>query len=133
MEELIRTSNSQLIDQDNLASVDKFFSPSYIAHAGDKIYKGHDFIVRFAKQIRSALPDISLLKVAFFVNAGNTIAWQRTLSGTHKEDMMGIPASGKKIVWNEMVISRFENNKIAEEWIVSELAGQLLLKQPKIK
>jgi len=132
-EELIKTSNSQLIDQGNLNAVDIFFSPNYIAHAEDKIYKGHDFIMRFAKQIRTALPDISVMKVEFFVNAGNTLAWQRTLSGTHKEDMMGIPASGKKIIWNEMVISRFESDKIAEEWVVSELAGQLLLKQPKIK
>ena len=44
--------------------------------------------------------------------------------------MMGIPPSKKKIKWNEMVVSRFEGDKIAEEWVVSELAGQLLLKQP---
>jgi len=47
--------------------------------------------------------------------------------------MMGIPASEKKIKWKEMVVSRFEGDKIAEEWVVSELAGQLLLKQPKKK
>jgi hypothetical protein len=32
-----------------------------------------------------------------------------------------------------MVVSRFEGDKIAEEWIVSELMGQLLLKQAKNK
>jgi hypothetical protein len=132
-EELIRISNNQLIEQGKLAAIDNFFSSSYIAHAENKFYKGHDFLNRFTKQIRTALPDISVLKVDFFISSGNTLAWQRTLSGTHKEDMMGIPASGKKITWNEMVISRFESDKIAEEWVVSELAGQLLLKQPKIK
>lgn len=132
-EELINNANNQLIDQGNLDAVDEFFSANYIAHADNKIYKGHDFIKRFAKQIRIALPDISVLKVEFFVNTGNTLAWKRTLSGSHKADMMGIPASGKTIIWNEIVISRFEGEKIAEEWVVSELAGQLLLKQPKIK
>ncbi len=39
----------------------------------------------------------------------------------------------KKLKWNEMVVSRFEGDKIAEEWVVSELAGQLLLKLPKTK
>ena len=73
------------------------------------------------------------MKVEFLINAGNTIAWQRTLHGTHKANMMGIPSSEKKIIWNEMVVSRFEGDKIAEEWVVSELAGQLLLKLPKIK
>jgi predicted ester cyclase len=132
-EQLVRISNSQLIDQGNLDAADNFFSGNYIAHAEDKIYKGHEFIKRFTKQIRTALPDISVRKVEFFVNAENILAWQRTLSGTHKKDMMGIPASEKKIIWNEMVISRFEGDKIAEEWVVSELAGQLLLKQPAIK
>ena len=47
--------------------------------------------------------------------------------------MMGIPPSNKTVKWNEMVVSRFEGDKIAEEWIVSELMGQLLLKQPQTK
>ena len=132
-EEQIKNSNYQLIEQGNLDAVDKFFSAEYVAHAGDKDYKGHDFIKRFDKQIRTALPDISVMKVEFLVNAGNTIAWQRTLHGTHKSNMMGIPPSEKKIIWNEMVVSRFEGDKITEEWVVSELAGQLLLKLPKIK
>jgi predicted ester cyclase len=132
-EEQIKNSNYQLIEKGDLHAVEKFFTPNYVAHAGDKDYKGHDFIKRFDKQIRTALPDISLMKVEILVNAGNTIAWQRTLNGTHKANLMGIPPSEKKIIWNEMVVSRFEDDKIAEEWVVSELAGQLLLKQPKLK
>jgi len=132
-EELIKNSNFQLIEQGDLHAVEKFFTANYVAHAGDKEYKGHDFIKSWDKQIRTALPDISLMKIEFLVNAGNTIAWQRTLRGTHKANMMGIPSSEKKITWNEMVVSRFDGDKIAEEWVVSELAGQLLLKQPKIK
>jgi len=132
-EELIKNANDQLIGQGNLDVVEKFFTSDYIAHAEDKDYKGHEFIRRFARQIRSAVPDLSVSKVEFFVKAGNTIAWQRTLHGTHKANMMGIPPSEKKIEWNEMVISRFEDDKIAEEWVVSELAGQLLLKQPTTK
>lgn len=133
IEEQINNSNYQLIDQGNMDAVEKFFSIDYVAHAEDKDYKGHDFVKRFTKKIRAALPDISLMKVEILVSAGNTIAWKRTLQGTHKSDMMGIPPSAKKIIWNDMVVSRFDGGKIAEEWVVSELAGQLLLKQPKVK
>jgi predicted ester cyclase len=132
-EEQIKKSNDLLIDQGNLDAVEKFFTADYVAHAEDKDYYGHDFIKRFARQIRSAIPDISLLKVEFLVSTDNTITWQRTLHGTHKADMMGIPPSGKKVAWNEMVVSRFDGSKIAEEWVVSELAGQLLLKQPRTR
>ncbi len=44
--------------------------------------------------------------------------------------MMGIPPSAQKVEWRDIVVSRFENEKIAEEWTVSELAGELLLKVP---
>jgi hypothetical protein len=30
-----------------------------------------------------------------------------------------------------MVVSRFDSEKIAEEWIVSEIVGELLSKTPK--
>jgi predicted ester cyclase len=42
--------------------------------------------------------------------------------------MMGIPPSGKKVKWIEMVVTRFKDKKIAEKWVVSELAGELALK-----
>ncbi|MFT7489878.1 MAG: putative ester cyclase [Candidatus Promineifilaceae bacterium] len=42
--------------------------------------------------------------------------------------MQGIPASGKKVTWRDMVVTRFSDDKIGEEWVVSELMGELLLK-----
>lgn len=132
-EEQLRNINDQLIEQGKLDIVEKFFIGDYVAHADGRDYKGHEFIRRFINQLRSALPDITVLNIEAFADAGDTIAWQRTFQGTHKRDMMGIPPSNRKIKWNEMVISRFEDNKIAEEWVVSELAGQLLLKQSKPK
>ncbi len=128
----IRNANAQVVAQGNLDVVEEFFTADYLAHSDDKDYKGHDFIKRYARQIRKALPDLSVKNVEFLVHDGNTIAWQRTLQGTHKANLMGIPASDKKVVWKEMVVSRFEEDKIAEEWVVSQLAGKLLLKQPKI-
>ncbi len=131
--EQIKYAAEQLIGQGNLNIIDTIFTTNYIAHAEDKDYKGHEFIKRFSKQLRSAIPDTSVLNIEILVEEGNTITWQRTLHGTHKANMMGIPQTGKKIKWNEMVVSRFEGDKIAEEWIVSELAGQLLLRQQETK
>ena len=39
--------------------------------------------------------------------------------------MMGIPASGQKVEWSDMLVTRFDGGKIVEEWAVSDLAGQL--------
>lgn len=129
-EQHIRFANDELIGQGNLSVINEIFTADYVAHAGDKEYCGYDFIRGFALQIRSAIPDLRVVRIKCFLETADTLTWQRTLSGTHKENMMGIPPSHKKVTWNEMLVSRFIDNKIAEEWVVSELAGELLLKQP---
>lgn len=129
-EEIIKCANDVLITTGNLSIIDEIFTAEYIAHTGDKTYKGHKFIKRYINQLRAAIPDIKVVKVEFLIQESNTIVWQRTLRGTHKADMMGISPTEQKIKWRDMVISRFDGEKIAEEWTVSELAGELLSKSP---
>jgi len=128
---IIKYAVEQLIGKGNIDILDETFDANYIAHAENKEHKGKEFIKRFSKLLQTSIPDISVLKVEILAEENNTISWQRTLQGTHKENMMGIRASNNKIKWNEMIVSRFEKDKIVEEWIVSELMGQLLLKQSK--
>ncbi|MCP4346975.1 MAG: ester cyclase [Desulfobacterales bacterium] len=129
-EEQIKFGNDELIEKGNLNVIDEVFATDYVAHSGGKDYQGHEFIKRWTGQLRSAIPDIRVVKIEFHVQAGDTIAWQRTLSGTHEANMMGARPSGQKVKWRDIVISRFDGNKIAEEWTVSELAGELLSKPP---
>jgi predicted ester cyclase len=130
--ETIEFGLEQLV-KGNLDIIDEIFSTNYLAHAGDKEYIGHAFLKKFTRQLRSAIPDIHIVKIEFLAKAGDTITWQRTFSGTHMANMRGIPPSGKKVKWIEMIVTRFQDKKIAEEWVVSELAGELALKQPANK
>lgn len=129
-EKRIRFANDEILEMGNLDIVKEVFAPDYIVHAGGKDYKGFKIIREFIGQLRSAIPDLRVVEIQFLTQAGENITWQRTLSGTHKEDMMGISPTHKKVKWREMVVTRFDNEMIAEEWTVSELAGQLLLKFP---
>ncbi len=127
LEELISSANDEIIARGNLSAVDEYFSSDYAAHGGGKDYKGHAFIRRFIGQLRSAISDIKIVKIKFMLQDGDTIVWQRRLSGIHTGSMMGIPPTNKKVRWIDMFVTRFEGSKIAEEWMVSELAGELLL------
>jgi len=128
--EQIKLANDELFGKGNLDIIDEIFATNYIVHAGNKDYKGHEFIKKFTRQLRLAIPDIRVDKVSLLSQADNTITWLRTLSGKHEENMMGIPPSGTKIQWRDMVVTNFEDGKITEEWTVSELVGQLLLNSP---
>ena len=128
-EERVRFANDEILGKGNVGAVDEIFATDYVVHAGGKDHKGLEFIRRFVNLLRSAIPDLRVVEVEVLIQAGDTIVWQRTFSGTHEADMMGIPPSGQKVEWREIFVTRFDGEKIAEEWTVSELAGELCLKQ----
>jgi len=119
----------QLIEQGNLNIVETAFSTDYIAHSGEKTHHGHKFIRQFIKQLRTAIPDIKIVNIEILHQTENILTWQRKLSGIHKANLKGIPASNKKVKWYEIVVSRFDKDKIVEEWVATDLAFQLMLKQ----
>ncbi|TMU56069.1 ester cyclase [Flagellimonas algicola] len=130
-EKLVKFGVENIVCKGETERIVTVFSLDYIAHAGDKTYKGHDFLHRWTKQMLASIDNIKAIKIQILAKDENTLTWQRTLTGVHKKALRGIPASNQKATWTEMVVSRFENGKIAEEWLVSELAAALLLKQPK--
>ena len=130
-EQRIRFANDEILGKGNLAVVDKVFAADYVLHAAGKDHKGLGFVRRFVAQLRSAIPDLRVVEIAILTQSGDTIVWQRTLIGTHEAELKGIPPSRQKVEWRDMVVTRFDGEKIAEDWGVSELAGQLLSKFPK--
>ena len=127
-EERVRFANDEILGKGNLDIVDEIFATDYVVHAGGKDHKGPEFVRRFAKLLRSAIPDLRVVEVTVLIEAGDTIAWQRTFSGTHEAEMGGIPPTRQKVKWRDIVVTRFDGEKIAEDWTVSELAGVLALK-----
>ncbi len=78
------------------------------------------------RMVHTAFPD---LKLGFddTVAEGDRVAVRWTLSGTHKGDMMGIPATGKAVRWTGMTMYRIVDGKVVEE--VGEEDGLGLLRQ----
>ncbi len=126
-EDIIKRANTSLIEQCDVGLINELFSADYVAHARGKEYSGQSFVKRFIEQLHLSIPDLQIQKLEFLTHNDNIIVWQRVLKGTHKLPMHGIPASGKSIIWTDMVVTRFIDNRISEEWVASELAGELLL------
>lgn len=130
-QEFIKSALKQLTEEGKHEAIATYFSANYVAHANNKKYEGHNFLTRWNKQFQAAFQNPKVVKLKFLSRENQLITWQRALSATHIKSLRGIPASHKKVIWNEMVVSRFEDGKIAEEWLVSELAGELMLKLPR--
>ena len=123
----IEAANSELIVNGDLGAIGEFFSPDYVAHLTDQdITGGHDLVRRIVSAYRRAFRDVHI-EVEILVKAKDRVAWQRTLRATHKGNFKGFPATGRAIVWRDMVTSRFHDGLIAEDWVITDLAERLLL------
>jgi predicted ester cyclase len=130
-ESLIKAANDSLITKGEIDLVDQFFTAEYVAHEEGHDHRGHEYIKQYLQSLRKAITDVKVDDVEILSNAGDRITWRRKASGIHDHDLAGIPATGKPVHWEDMIVSRIDGGKIAEEWGVSDLVGRLLMHLPK--
>ncbi|MEY3209619.1 MAG: hypothetical protein RIT28_100 [Pseudomonadota bacterium] len=124
---LLRAANDALFVNGDLDAIPTYFLAEYVVQlAAGRTLRGHDGVRAALTLTRRAFSALSV-EVEVLVEAQDRVAWQRTLRGTQTGAYHGFPASGREIVWREQVVSRIVEGKIAEEWLVSELAERLLL------
>jgi predicted ester cyclase len=82
--------------------------------------KGPDGFKQFATMFRNAFPDLHIT-VEDMIAEGDKVATRETLRGTHKGDLMGIAATGKKVTFSGTVIIRFAGGKEVEAFGVTDM------------
>lgn len=123
----IETANVELMTRGNLDAIPTFFSPDYVAHLTDRdMTGGHQAIRRVLRMYQRAFTDIRV-DVEILVRAQDRVAWQRTLRAVHRAGFKGFPGTARRIVWRDMVTTRFQDGLIVEDWIITDLAERLLL------
>lgn len=65
--------------------------------------------------LRLAFPDLTAT-IEDLIAEDDKVAARVTLRGTHEGDFPGIPATGRKIAYDALDISRIVNGKIVEHW-----------------
>ena len=123
---ILEAANTALLVEGNLEAVGEFFASSYVAHLTDENLRGGPAAIRsFVSSLRRAFSDLRV-EVEILVEAGDRVAWQRTVRAHHSGSYKGFPATDRPVVWRDMVTSRFEGGLIAEDWSISDLAERLL-------
>ena len=115
----------QAINGGNLQVVDELAHPSYVYRNPTDELRGAEAIKGLFAAYRAAFPDFHV-GVDDRVVAGDRMAQAFTITGTHEGEFMGIPPTQRRIRVHGIVMSRFEDGKIVEEW---EVIDQLALLQ----
>ncbi len=122
----ILAANEELLNKGNAGAVADFFTPSYVVHVAEQDMRGHKMVKGFVNELGESFADLRV-EVDVLISEGDRVAWQCTIRATHQAAFKGFPASGRTIVWRDMIVTRSEDGKIAEEWAVSDLAERLLI------
>jgi ubiquinone/menaquinone biosynthesis C-methylase UbiE/predicted ester cyclase len=102
----------------NLDGIAAVYHPDFVDHVNRLTYRGHDGARRSVALYLALFPDLRL-DVDEQVSEGDRVASRWTLHGTHR---------GRQVELRGIVISRFEDDRIIEDWAASdtmELVRQL--------
>ena len=122
-EAVMRRFIDDVVNDGNFSILGDLVHPDYIHRAPGQELRGPEELKGLFAAYRTAFPDLHVA-IDDLVAAGARVVIAFTLTGTHAGALMGIDATGKKVTTNGMVLSRFEDGKIIEEW---EILDQLSL------
>jgi steroid delta-isomerase-like uncharacterized protein len=81
---------------------------------------GRENFAGLISAIVSALPDLRNVEQDI-VAERDIVSVRAVVEGTHKGDLLGIPASDRHVRWDAVDVYRVADGKIAEEWAADDL------------
>ncbi len=113
------------VNSGNLNELNTVFAPNVVDRdpASDQ-EPGPEGFIHFFTGFRAAFPDLNI-SVEQLVADEDNVAIAYTVTGTHQDDFLGIPATGRQIKARGLQIARFENGQIVERWGSSDQLGIL--------
>ncbi len=78
-------------------------------------HRGRAAIVDYYRAYLGGFPDLRG-EVELIVAEGDLVAHRARVSGTHKGEFMGAPATGQQVDIHGMIMSRMVDGMIIEEW-----------------
>jgi steroid delta-isomerase-like uncharacterized protein len=123
---IVRTLYEEVWNKRRLELLDEIIAPSHALHdpnltgsaVGPEAYKRQ--IARFI----AAMPDLHFT-LEDFVGEKEKLAVAWTISGTHKGEFMGIPATNKKVAIDGITIHHLVNEKIMDSYVSWDAWGMM--------
>jgi len=122
---LDRRGFEEVWNKGNLAVIDELNDENVVTHnpPGPPM-QGTEAFKQFVQMYRSAFPDAQMT-IEDQIAEGDKVVTRWTARGTHKGELMGIPATGKQVTVTGITFSRWANGKAVESWSNFDTLGML--------
>ena len=95
-----------------------------------RMVAGRGGLVGYIKHMQAIFPDY-YNTIETIVVEDDRIAVQLTYSGTHRGEIFGIAPTGRRVRYSGVGIFQVASDKIAEGWVLGDLANLLLQLRPQ--
>lgn len=117
----------EFLNGGKVESLKELLAENYVHHAPEgEVSHGHEGLIQFLGELKKGFPDLKV-EPQTLIGEGDMTSVRYIMTGTHTGEFSGIPATGNEVKFSGMVLSRFANGKIAEEWELYDAA--LFMKQ----
>ncbi len=111
---------TEVVNKGNYELMDQLCAPDFIEHEELPVVEQNlAGVKQFFRMYRAAFPDLKFEIEQMFAKDDKVVTYI-TITGTHKGEFMGNPASGKKISLKGIDIVRFVDGKATEHWGVTD-------------
>lgn len=122
---IARRAVEEVWNKHNLAAIDENYAPDIVSHSYPaSLPKGAEGIRVYASIFQSAFPDMTMA-VEQQIAEGDKVVTRWIAQGTHKSELMGIPATGKQVTVTGTVIYRIAGGMIVESWEEFDQMGMM--------
>jgi steroid delta-isomerase-like uncharacterized protein len=105
----------------DFSASEELFDAQFVRHDLDPAQgQGRKQNEEFIRRMRSAFPDLRFT-IDDMIAKDDKVVTRYHFDGTHLGDALGFPATAKKVSYTGVLIQRFENGKIAEQWTEANL------------
>jgi steroid delta-isomerase-like uncharacterized protein len=114
----------EVMNQGKLETIDEIMSPNFaffIPTLPDAV-RGPDGMKRFVSGLHASFPDINF-RVEYQVADGNRIATRYSMTGTHRAEFLGIPASNNAATDVGTTLFHFLDGRILRIWVAEDSLG----------
>ncbi|MBN1148253.1 MAG: ester cyclase [Anaerolineales bacterium] len=119
----VRRFIEEFWNQGEMEVADEIFHPQATSPSEPQLPPGPAGFKAVASMVRGAMPDYHIDEIKELLADGDqALAWF-IQSGTQTGELMGIPPSGKKAAWGEILILRFAGGKVVESWHNVDMLG----------
>ena len=122
----IRRFVEEGLNKRNAALIDEVYSAEYIGHDPERPAprRVEDLKQGMVGLLGKVFPDAQY-SIEGLVAEGDMVVWHWTFRATHQGELMGIPPTGKPILFAGVNIFRMANGKVVEDWVYRDTVGML--------